>query len=229
MMMTTTQHEHERTLDPMTTGASVLAVKYAEGVMVMTDTLGSYGSLARFMAVPRQARIGDGVLLAASGELSDFQHIAETLEAEARRDRCADDGFRADARALWSVLQRTMYRRRGKIDPLWCGAVVAGRGGFLGSVDLYGTAFECDYCATGYGLYIALPLLRAAWRPAMPAEDARALLERCMRVLLFRDARTINRFQIGTATAAGVAISDPFELDTAGMWSAGELAIRDPK
>merc|ERR1711991_784845 len=43
---------------------------------------------------------------------------------------------------------------------------------------------------------------------------SRACVEKCMRVLFYRDARTINRIQIATVNADGVSISEPFELET---------------
>ncbi len=64
---------------------------------------------------------------------------------------------------------------------------------FLGSVDLYGTTYLENMLATGFGMHMAVPLLRKNWRPDMEEADARKLLEDCMRVLYYRDARTINK------------------------------------
>jgi 20S proteasome subunit beta 7 len=49
----------------------------------------------------------------------------------------------------------------------------------------------------------------------MDEKEARALLDDCMRVLYYRDCRTINSFQVATVTkATGVQISEPFSLET---------------
>ena len=64
---------------------------------------------------------------------------------------------------------------------------------FLGSVDLYGTTYLENMLATGFGMHMAVPLLRKNWRPDLEEADARKLLEDCMRVLYYRDARTINK------------------------------------
>jgi 20S proteasome alpha/beta subunit len=61
--------------DPIVTGSSVLAIKYRGGVLLMADTFGSYGSLARFTDLRRLRPVGRGAILGASGEISDFQHI----------------------------------------------------------------------------------------------------------------------------------------------------------
>ena len=79
-------------LQPYVTGTSVLGVKYSGGVMIAADTLASYGSMARFKDVERMAKVGDSTLLAAGGEISDFQHIQDMLGQLTTRDYCVDDG-----------------------------------------------------------------------------------------------------------------------------------------
>lgn len=63
---------------------------------------------------------------------------------------------------------------------------------FLGYVDMYGSHFEDNYVATGYGTYLALPLIRKHWRADLSFDEAKHLLFECMKVLIYRDCRTIN-------------------------------------
>lgn len=200
--------------------------------------------MARYMNVLRVHKVTDSIAIAASGELSDFQYIADTLDAKVRASDIEGDGFAYTAPELWNYLRRVLYERRNKGDPLWNTVLVAGvgkdsgnsggngngNGAFLGQLDMYGTAIECDYAASGFGLYFAVPLMREEWKEGMTKEEAVALIKKCLEVLLYRDARTINRFRIATITRdGGVDISEPFEIDTAGKWNSGELAINDPK
>lgn len=69
-----------RTTNPIVTGSSVLAVKYKDGVLIMSDTLGSYGSLARFKNLDRIQKVNGYTLVASGGEYSDFQNILRTIE-----------------------------------------------------------------------------------------------------------------------------------------------------
>ena len=46
-----------RVSQPMTTGSSVFAIKYKDGVVMAADTLGSYGSLARYVDLERVIRV----------------------------------------------------------------------------------------------------------------------------------------------------------------------------
>ena len=66
-------------------------------------------------------------------------------------------------------------------------------GPYLGYCDLYGTTFSDVYAATGLGAHMALPLLRKNYDPNMSREAARAVLEDVMRVLFYRDCRTVNK------------------------------------
>lgn len=115
-----------------------------------------------------------------------------------------------------------MYDRRTKMKPLWNAHVVGGLDGdgsvFLGYVDLKGVAYKAATVATGYGAYIAQPLLRKATEGRehlISEQEACSILENCMRVLYYRDARSLNKIQIATVSkAAGVSITAPYELST---------------
>mmetsp|Transcript_22521 Transcript_22521/g.30942 ORF Transcript_22521/g.30942 Transcript_22521/m.30942 type:complete len:137 (+) Transcript_22521:29-439(+) len=126
---------------------------------------------------------------------------------------------------IFSYLSRVMYNRRNKMDPLWNYVIVAGwQDGepFLAQVDLQGTNFRENIIATGYGAYIAIPLLRNAreQNPNLTAENAHSVLESSMRVLFYRECRTINRFQFATVGPDGVKINEPVSLET--DWRVGE-------
>jgi 20S proteasome subunit beta 7 len=91
-----------------------------------------------------------------------------------------------------------MYNRRSKIDPLWNSFIVGGytppsssdaegKGKpFLGFVDLLGVTYQSSTIATGFGMHLAQPLLRTAVEgkeDVLTEEQARAILEGCMKVL----------------------------------------------
>jgi hypothetical protein len=67
---------------------------------------------------------------------------------------------------------------------------------FLAYVDLLGTTYSASTLATGYGSYIAQPLLRKAVEgkeDVLTEEDAQKIIEDSMRVLFYRDARSLNK------------------------------------
>jgi 20S proteasome subunit beta 7 len=89
-------------------------------------------------------------------------------------------------------------------------------GSYLGVVDLYGTYYEENYIATGFGAHLALPLMRQHWRADMSEEDARALLGKCMEILFYRDCRAGGKVVFGKATTGGVEVSR--EVGVAEKW-----------
>lgn len=206
------------TTSPIVTGASVLAVKYADGVMLIADTLGSYGGLAMFKQLPRIQAVNETTLIGAGGEYSDLQQIMKILSSLVRQDFVSDDGKHLDPREVWNYLSRVMYNKRSKADPYWNTILTAGIGrdgeSFLGCVDIYGSAYLGDTLATGYGQHLALPLLRKSQRNDMSYDEAKALLEDCQRVLIYRDCRTLNSFQLATITKEGPSISQPYSIST---------------
>ncbi|CAK7297877.1 proteasome subunit beta type-4 [Vulpes vulpes] len=208
-----------RTQNPMVTGTSVLGVKFEGGVVIAADMLGSYGSLARFRNISRIMRVNDSTMLGASGDYADFQYLKQVLGQMVIDEELLGDGHSYSPRAIHSWLTRAMYSRRSKMNPLWNTMVIGGYAdgeSFLGYVDMLGVAYEAPSLATGYGAYLAQPLLREVLekQPVLSQTEARELVERCMRVLYYRDARSYNRFQIATVTEKGVEIEGPLSAET---------------
>ena len=65
---------------PMTTGSSVLGLKFTGGVMIAADTLGSYGSLARFRDCERVMKVNNNTMLGCSGDYADFQFLQNIIK-----------------------------------------------------------------------------------------------------------------------------------------------------
>jgi 20S proteasome subunit beta 7 len=215
----------QHTTRPIVTGTSVIGVKYAGGVLLAADTLASYGTMAMFKDAERIHKVTDNTLMAAGGEMSDFQHIQKILGELTDADRNIDDGYTRAPHEIFHYMRAVMYQRRNKMNPLWNNLLVAGwKDGeaFLGSVDYIGTTYEDDFIATGFGSYLAIPILRKKWRPDMDEGEARQLLEDCLRILFYRDCRALNKIRIAKATEEGVSISDPYMLE--GNWASASFA-----
>ncbi|KAJ3161064.1 Proteasome subunit beta type-7 [Geranomyces michiganensis] len=218
-----------RTQNPVVTGTSVLGLKYKDGIMLAADTLASYGSLARFRDVERLIKVGNTTIIGASGDISDFQYISHLLEKILIKESNTEDGHQLYARHIHEYLGRLMYGRRSKHNPLWNSMIVGGirdgeGGSFLGFVDLQGTTYEASTIATGYGAYIAQPILRKAVEgreDSLTEEEAEKILDDCMRVLFYRDARSLNKIQRATVNASGITITDPYFLETEWAFAEG--------
>lgn len=146
------------------------------------------------------------------------------------REQHAGDGHELRPEHVYEYMSRVMYNRRTKMDPLWNSILIAGtsptplsiqapetsnspkpsHGPFLSYVDLLGTTYSAPVIATGMGSAMGIPLLRKAaeddaWK-SLSREDARKVLDECMKVLYYRDARSLNKFSVATVTAEGITI-----------------------
>ncbi|XP_029437128.1 proteasome subunit beta type-4 [Rhinatrema bivittatum] len=208
-----------RTMSPMVTGTSVLGVKFSGGVIIAADTLGSYGSLARFRNISRIMKVNDNTMLGASGDYADFQYLKQVLDQMVIDEELVGDGHNYSPKAIHSWLTRVMYNRRSRMNPLWNIVVIGGFYGgesFLGYVDKLGIAYEAPIIATGFGAYLAQPLMREILekQPVLSKDEARKLVERCLKILYYRDARSYNRYEIATVTESGVEIEGPLAAET---------------
>lgn len=215
------------TQQPVVTGTSVIGLKFKGGVMLAADNLASYGSLARFRDVERLLKVGDFTIVGASGDISDLQYIQHMLVNLETKEKYLDDGHSLGPKNVYEYMSRIMYARRTKVNPLWNSLVIAGvkdSESFLGFVDLQGTTYKSSSIATGFGGHLALPILRKAiddiGEDNITEAEATRIIEECMRVLYYRDARSLNKFQRATVTSAGVTITEPYSV--AVDWSFAE-------
>lgn len=132
--------------------------------------------------------------------MSDFQYIQQMLDDLMIEEVVtADDGHTLGPKEVHEYLANVMYQRRSKFNPLWNSMIVGGfRDGerFLAFVDLLGITYTSSTIATGYGSYIAQPLLRKAVEgreDTLTEEEARAIMEQSLKVLFYRDARSLNK------------------------------------
>jgi len=222
----------KHTLQPIVTGATVIGMKYNTGVILAADTLASYGSQARYKNVCRLKKVGKYTLLGASGELSDFQYLGDLLDELDDEDFLHEDGCSMGPHEYSSYIGRVMYNRRSKFNPLYNQFVVAGKKNDgkaqLSFVDHQGTAFEEEFIATGFGSYLAMPILRNEWRPNITLDEAKALVVKCLTVCFYRDCRAFNKIQIATCDGQTLDISEPLPMDHFwghGMWLEKRLEV----
>ncbi|WVR03331.1 hypothetical protein IAU60_000322 [Kwoniella sp. DSM 27419] len=225
------------TQQPIVTGTSVLGLKYEGGVMIAADNLASYGSLARFRDIQRLHPLGQHTLLGVAGDMADYQWLKKELDALLREEEAlalSDSHPSLSPRNIYELLSNLFYTRRSKMDPVWNAVLVGGwdkvkKESFLAYVDLLGTTYTAPTLATGFGAHLAQPLLREAYEgkagedgkgPLLTKDEAEKVLEECMKVLFYRDARSINKFQIANITADGITISDSKTAET--YWSFAE-------
>lgn len=230
------------TQSPIVTGTSVIAIKYSTGVVIAADNLASYGSLARFTDVKRLKPFNAKCVVGFGGDVSDMQYLDRLLmsldvEEKYSGTSATDTGLSASelqerddaqgkvmmsARNLHTYLAKVMYKRRSDFNPLWnallvCGLDEAGKP-FLASADLLGTTFSGPSMATGFGAHLAQPILRRVVpdekaTKELGREEAVAAIRECMKVLFYRDARSMNEYSLAVVDQKGVELKENEKLE----------------
>lgn len=189
----------------------------------------SYGSLARFTDVKRLHKFNNKTVLGFGGDVSDMQYIDRAMNALSIRENYAADNSTDEqpdeltAKNVHTYLSKLMYNRRSDFDPLWNHILVAGLDGedepFLASVDLLGTTFSAPSLATGYGAHLAQPILRKVVPDEEAAKkltevDAVDAIRECMKVLFYRDARSLDRYSLAIVEKDGVELLEDEKLES---------------
>ena len=155
--------------------------------------------------------------------MSDMQYIDRLLNSLDIRENYASPGHTLNAKNVHTYLSKILYKRRSEFNPLWNHILVAGldedNKPFLSSADLLGTTFSSPTLATGFGAHLAQPLLRKlvpdeSVVESISAEQAVKALKECMRVLFYRDARSMDEYSIAVVTKSGVELKENEKLES---------------
>lgn len=206
----------QRAYFPVTTGASVVGLKFQNGVIIAADKLISYGSLARYQDVERVHKINEKTIIGVGGDFADFQFIKRYIDQKVVDDMCLADKNELKPKSLYNWLTRIMYNRRCDFRPLYLDIVVGGMQDnepFLGHVNLRGRAYTSNVIATGYGTHLSLPLLREySENPTAYAKldksKATELMKGVVEVLWYRDCRSSPKYSQAICSAEGVQVDE---------------------
>ena len=182
----------------------------------------SYGSLARFTDVKRLRKFAETSVVGFGGDVSDMQYLDRLLTSLDTEEAYGSTGHTLNAKNLHSYLAKVFYKRRSDFNPLWNQVLVGGldENGkpFLASADLLGTTFTSPSLATGFGAHLAQPLLRKVAfdeeaASKLSKEDAVAAIKESMKVLFYRDARSLDKYSIAVITKDGIDLKEDEKLE----------------
>ena len=152
-----------------------------------------------------------------------MQYLDRLLSSLDITENYSSPGHILSAKNLHQYLSKVMYKRRSEFNPLWNQMLVVGLDGddkpFLSSVDLLGTTFSSPTLATGFGAHLAQPLLRQladdeSQVAQVTRERAVEAVKECMKVLFYRDARSLDRYSLAVITKdGGVELKEDEQLE----------------
>ncbi|ODV84183.1 hypothetical protein CANARDRAFT_29336 [[Candida] arabinofermentans NRRL YB-2248] len=193
------------TQQPMITGTSVIAIKYNDGLIIAADNMGSYGSLMKIDDLERLIQVGDKTIVGISGDISDLQQIERMLDDVELEESYDMESSNLNAEHIHEYLSNVLYNRRSKMNPLWNACIVGGFDSndeiFLKYVDMLGVSYSSPSMATGFGAHLAIPLLREKVDKEsdvvkLNKQDAIQLVKDCMKILFYRDARSLDKYSL---------------------------------
>ena len=151
-----------------------------------------------------------------------MQYLDRLLNSLDIRENYSSTENPLNAKNLHTYLAKVMYKRRSDFNPLWNHLLIAGLDSeekpFLASADLLGTTFSSPTLATGFGAHLAQPILRRSLPDEASVQNVRQeeavnLVKECMKVLLYRDARSLDKYSIAVITKDGVSLKEDEKLE----------------
>jgi 20S proteasome subunit beta 7 len=151
-----------------------------------------------------------------------MQYLDRLLNSLDTEEAYGSSGHTLNAKNLHTYLSKVFYKRRSDFNPLWNQVLVAGLDGenkpFLASADLLGTTFSAPSLATGFGAHLAQPLLRKVAPDEEAAaklskEEALTAVKESMKVLFYRDARSLDKYSIAVVTKEGIELKEDEKLE----------------
>ncbi|KAJ1608229.1 proteasome subunit beta7 and NTN hydrolase fold [Cryptosporidium canis] len=158
---------------------------------------------------------GKTTVIVSTGEFSDFQNLIERVEEKAAEDFF--EGNFKSAKEYSGYISNVHYQKRNKMDPLLNDIIVAGlrkdATKEIYSVDPLGTRYSEDFIASGMAEYLAITLLRNQYKPDMSFDEAKRMLEDCMRNSFYIECKGARMVQIATINQDGTRIYPKYPLD----------------
>ena len=187
----------------MVPGATAVAIKCKEGVVLGNDRRATWGYTVTNKSTKKLFKITDHVGLAAYGLIGDFQFIARVIKAQSvLYELEAYDRIKTNSVA--KMISNMLYSR--KMMPLLTNLIIAGvdkDGPNLYTLDALGSLIPEDYGATGSGMLLSMGILEAEYKPDMTMEDGVKLVEKVIRNSIKRDVMSGNGIDLLIITKDG--------------------------
>jgi len=187
-------------------GATAVAVRASNGVVVAADRRMSYGGFIVSRNIRKVHKINDRIVLALTGFYGDMSGLMRMIDAEVKYYE-VDTGKPMSLRSVAKLLSNLLYSYR--IAPLYVEAIVAGID-YDGKprvfvLDPVGAVTEEEFAATGSGATIALGVIENAYRHGVSVDEAEKVVENAMRAAISRDAGSGDAIDIVKITHQGYA------------------------
>ncbi len=187
----------------MVPGATAVAIKCKDGVVLGNDRRATWGYTVINKSTKKLFKITDHIGLAAYGLIGDFQFVVRVLKAQSVLYEL-DAHDRINTKSVAKMISNMLYSR--KMMPFYTNLIIAGvdkDGPRLYTLDALGSLIPEDYGATGTGMLLSMGILEAEYKPDMTIEDGVKLVEKVIRNSIKRDVMSGNGIDLLIITQDG--------------------------
>ena len=187
----------------MVPGATAVAIKCKDGVVLGNDRRATWGYTVINKSTKKLFKITDHIGLAAYGLIGDFQFLVRVIKAQSVLYEL-DAHDRINTKSVAKLISNMLYSR--KMMPLYTNLIIAGvdkDGPKLYTLDALGSLIPEDYGATGTGMLLSMGILEADYKPDMTIEDGVKLVEKVISNSIKRDVMSGNGIDLLIITQDG--------------------------
>ncbi|MEB3816377.1 MAG: archaeal proteasome endopeptidase complex subunit beta [Desulfurococcales archaeon] len=187
-------------------GATAVAVRVKDGVVLAADRRMSYGGFIVSKNIKKIYKISDRIAIAITGLYGDMSGIMRILDVEVRYYEISSERPMS-LQAVAKLFSNLLYSYR--VMPLYVEALVGGID-LDGKPKIYvldpvGALTEEDYAAAGSGATIALGVIESSYKPDLSLDEAEKLVENAMKAAISRDAGSGDAIDIVRVTREGIS------------------------
>ena len=174
--------------DYFTPGATVVGVKYKDGVILAAEKRVTYGFTLMSRSGKKVFKITGHIGIACAGFMADMQAIARTIGAEAKIYEL-DTNKTMKVRSAAKLLSQILFSNR--LMPYYAESVIGGidnEGAHIYALDAIGSLIEDKYVALGTGAQIAIAILESEYKDNLSEDDAKKIAIKAVKTAVGRDA-----------------------------------------
>lgn len=194
-------------------GATIVAVKARDGVVLCGDRKVTYGTLVLSRGAKKVHLVTSKVAVGFSGTVADYQSILRLLREELRYYSLTSKA-EMPPEGVAKLLSVVLYSQ--KFYPLSSEVIVAGvdTRPKIVVLDSLGSTLADEYAAIGSGALVAYGVLESGYRPDMSLSEARSLALNAIKSSLKRDALSGGPVDVVTISLSGGPVEEVVEEES---------------
>lgn len=187
--------------DPVSTGTTIMAFKYKDGIILAADGRTSSGSYVESRVTDKLTPITDNIYCCRSGSAADTQRIARYVTKEIKLISCKENSIPSVHKTA-RLVKRIIYEN----ERLLAAMIIAGYDGSsrVYKINACGTITEDDIIIGGSGSAYIYGFCDREYRPGMTKEEGISFARTAVGLAIKRDCSSGGIIRIATITKDGV-------------------------